>query len=301
MKKEKGDKKEEKVKEKDNELNRLIAVGDIHGDYEHFISILQHANLIDEDNNWIGTDAILVQVGDIVDRGNDTFKIFDTIIKLKEQAKEKGGIIYILIGNHEMIELQGNHYYTTTYDYELFGGLEGFEEAIGPAGKYGQFMRQEMNVTMVVDDSLFVHAGIVPEYLTEGVDVINEHAREILLDTPTIEGIHQLYLQNVTHPILTDPLFDLFNRLNPLWNREYANDPEEVVCPKVEKALELTNTKRMIIGHTVQPYGKIRTRCNNKIILIDIGISRCIGGGYYGYLEILKDKQEVWARYLGRN
>jgi len=55
----------------------------------------------------------------------------------------------------------------------------------------------------------------------------------------------------------------------------------------------------LVVGHVVQPYGQIKTRCQNKLILIDIAISRCLGG-YPGYLEILntnKDK-EVWARYF---
>jgi len=52
----------------------------------------------------------------------------------------------------------------------------------------------------------------------------------------------------------------------------------------------------MIIGHNVQEYGKINTKCQNKLILIDVGLSKCIGN-YYGYVEILNDKKEIWARY----
>jgi len=60
----------------------------------------------------------------------------------------------------------------------------------------------------------------------------------------------------------------------------------------------------MIDGHAVQAYGKITTKCQNKLIFTDIGISRCINsGGYYGYLEILdkKNGRETWARYFKKN
>ncbi|ORX83167.1 Metallo-dependent phosphatase [Anaeromyces robustus] len=293
-----------KNNEGENELNRIIAVGDIHGDYEHLIAILRHAKLIDEENNWIGKDSILVQVGDLNQRGNETPKIYNTMIDLREQAKEKGGIVYMLLGNHEILEIQGNHFYTSMSDYELYGGVEGLEEAFSPEGRIGQFVRQEMNVTMVVGDSLFVHASLTPEYLaiTEGgtVDDLNAHAREILLDTPSVEGLYELYLQGVNHTVYNDPVFNPDD--GPLGTRIFANGEEtDEMCSKLEKTLELTNTKRMIVGHTVQTYGKIRTKCNNKLILIDIGISRCIGGGYYGYLEMLTDKKEIWARYLGGN
>jgi len=52
----------------------------------------------------------------------------------------------------------------------------------------------------------------------------------------------------------------------------------------------------MFVGHRVQKYGKIRTRCQNKLIMMDIGLSRCLGN-YFGYVEILNDKKEIWARY----
>jgi hypothetical protein len=45
----------------------------------------------------------------------------------------------------------------------------------------------------------------------------------------------------------------------------------------------------MVMGHTVQRDGEIRTRCNGKIILVDIGIS-WVYGGFVGALEIIGDQ-----------
>ncbi|ORX83274.1 hypothetical protein BCR32DRAFT_278156 [Anaeromyces robustus] len=53
-------------------------------------------------------------------------------------------------------------------------------------------------------------------------------------------------------------------------------------------------------GHNPQTYWKIRTKCDGKLIIVDIDISRYIGGGYYGYLEILNNMREIWARYLDK-
>jgi len=296
IQKNKTDSKSKNNKKVEEKYNRIVALGDIHGDYEHLIKILRHAKLIDKKKNWIGNDTILIQVGDLIDRGNNTLKIYDTMIDLREQAQKKGGIVYMLLGNHELFQLYGNHIFSSLKDYDSFGGWRGLEEALGPEGKLGKFIRQEMNVTMVVGDSLFTHGGLYPEFVEEGVDKINEKAREILLNTPSIDVLYEsYYLKNLTHPIMSDPIF---GDTGPLWTRDLVKNPEEEVCSILEKTLELTNTKRMIVGHTVQPFGKIRTRCDNKLIAIDIGISRCIAGGYYGYLEILNDKKEIWARYL---
>jgi len=97
-------KKSKKTKKnRDNSIRRIIALGDIHGDHEHLITILRHAKLIDKKNNWIGTDSTLIQVGDLNDRDNDTRKVYDTLIDLREQAKVKGGNVYVLLGNHDII------------------------------------------------------------------------------------------------------------------------------------------------------------------------------------------------------
>ncbi|ORX76348.1 Metallo-dependent phosphatase, partial [Anaeromyces robustus] len=251
-------------------------VGDIHGDYEHLITILRHAKLIDNENNWIGTDSILVQMGDLNHRGNNTLKVFDTFIDLRKQAEEKGGRVNVILGNHEILAIQGNHFYTSLNDFKTFGGLEGLEKEFGPEGKIGKFIRQDMNVTMVIGDSLFVHGGVIPEHIPDGLDDLNERARKILLDTPSIEDLYQLSLQNITHPIFSDVIFHPDD--GPIGSREFSNGLDSEICSRLEETLRLTNTKRMIIGHNVQFYGKIRTKCNNKFILIDIGISRCIGG-----------------------
>jgi len=287
-------------------LNRIVAAGDIHGDYEHLISILRHAKLIDRKNNWIGMDTILVQLGDLVDRGNSTRKIYDTLIDIREQAQKKGGIVYMLYGNHDVMAIQGNHIYTTEADYESFGGIQGFEEAFSPKGKYGQYLRKEMNLTVTIDDTLFVHTGIVPAFAELGIEELNRRAREVLLNTPSVPELEKLYNQNITHPIYTEPILNLLDNPDkgPLWSRFFSDNPESVICEKVDESLKLLNVKRMIVGHAVQAYGKITTKCQNKLIFTDIGISRCINsGGYYGYLEILETRngKETWARYFKKN
>jgi len=290
------DHNKEDEKEKNNGFKRLVALGDIHGDHEHLISILRHAKLIDEENNWIGTDSILVQMGDIIDRGSETLKAYNTLLDLREQAKKKGGEVNIILGNHEILALQGNHLYTSLGDFNSFGGVEALEEAFNPDAKIGKFVRQEMNITMIIADSLFVHGGITPEHIPDGIEKLNQVTREILLDTPTVDELYELYLNNVSHPIFANKIFDTGS--GPICSKTFSNGDEREICSQLEETLRLTNTKRMIVGHTVQPYGKIRTKCNNKFIAIDIGISRCIGGGYYGYLEMLFDKNEIWARYF---
>jgi len=286
--------KDQFTKEK-YDYKRIVAIGDVHGDFKKLESILRQAELIDEKNDWIGTDSILVQVGDLTDRDSDFKDIIELLIKLRQQANEKGGIVYVLLGNHELYDLQGGYFVLEKSDFDKFGGIMEREKALSMNGKYGKFLRSDMNITMIVDDNLFAHAGLIPKFAKMGVDEINKQAHNILTNAPSYDSLlNDYYMKNKTHPLYADPIFNIND--GPLWTRYYIETPEEESCKVLEQVLEITKTKRMIIGHNVQEYGKINTKCQNKLILIDVGLSKCIGN-YYGYVEILNDKKEIWARY----
>ena len=86
---------------------RVVAVGDIHGNYEGFVTILQQAGLVDDETHWIGGDATFVQTGDVFDRGVDIRKILDLLMRLQDEAAAAGGEVVALIGNHEGMNLMG--------------------------------------------------------------------------------------------------------------------------------------------------------------------------------------------------
>jgi len=80
-------------------------------------------------------------------------------MKLKEQAKKHGCILYLLLGNHELMNLQEDYRYVTRGDVISFGGMANRRKEFSLDGKYGKLLRSEMNATMIIDDTLFVHAG----------------------------------------------------------------------------------------------------------------------------------------------
>ena len=87
--------------------DRVVAIGDIHGSYEGFVSILQRAGLVDDDAHWIGGETTFVQTGDVFDRGVDIFKVLDLLMRLEQEAAAVGGKVIVLLGNHEGMNLVG--------------------------------------------------------------------------------------------------------------------------------------------------------------------------------------------------
>ena len=101
-------------------VDRVVAVGDIHGDYEQFVKVLASAGLIDGNGNWTGGKTHLVQTGDILDRGPDSRAVMDLLIKLQQQAAQAGGGVHCLIGNHEAMNVYGDRRYVSPGEYAAF-------------------------------------------------------------------------------------------------------------------------------------------------------------------------------------
>lgn len=99
---------------------RIVAVGDLHGDYAAFEDIVQAAGLTGADGKWTGGDATLVQLGDIADRGPDSLKIYHALQQMEKDAPKAGGKVIVLVGNHEAMNVTGDLRYIDPGEYEAF-------------------------------------------------------------------------------------------------------------------------------------------------------------------------------------
>ncbi len=100
--------------------SRVIAVGDVHGAYPELASILQRMGLMDVKGKWTGGSATLVQTGDVLDRGRQARESLDLLMRLERQATKAGGKVIALLGNHEVLNLEGDVRYVATDSYRSF-------------------------------------------------------------------------------------------------------------------------------------------------------------------------------------
>ena len=99
---------------------RIVAVGDVHGAFDQFVAILRVAGIIDNRNRWSGKKAVLVQTGDVLDRGPDSRKALDLLRKLEGEAQRAGGRVYALLGNHELMRLVSDWRYVSQGETDAF-------------------------------------------------------------------------------------------------------------------------------------------------------------------------------------
>ena len=88
-----------------------------------------------------GKGTTLVQVGDVVDRGDDTILLYKAIGNLTQQASAVGDRVYSILGNHEIMNLMGDLRYVTKGDNESFGGPQERKIAWSSKGWLGKQLR----------------------------------------------------------------------------------------------------------------------------------------------------------------
>ena len=105
-------------------VDRVVAVSDIHGAHDAFVQILERAAVIDGQAAWVGGATHLVIVGDVLDRGADSRRSLDLIMRLETEAPAAGGRVHLLLGNHEVMNMTGDLRYVAPGEYQAFAADE---------------------------------------------------------------------------------------------------------------------------------------------------------------------------------
>ena len=239
-------------------VTHVVAVGDVHGDYDQFVLALRSAKVIDATNHWIAGKTHLVQTGDVLDRAPDSRKVMDLLMDLEKESVMAGGRVHALIGNHEAMVLLHDLRYVHSGEYAAFGGEAGFLAALSPKGKYGQWILGH-NAAIRINDVLFVHGGLAPSYADKSLEKINQAIRKELTES-----------NKAGDSVAGDPS-------GPLWYRGLAVDGESVVEQELNSVLKAYGASRIVVGHTVSK-NQIKVRAGGRLIMIDVGMSRFYGG-----------------------
>jgi hypothetical protein len=308
---------------------RVVAVGDVHGAYSQFTSILRTAGLLDERERWIGGRAILVQTGDVLDRGPDSLKVLDLLRRLERDAQRAGGRVLFLLGNHEVMRMVGDWRYVSEGEFgafrdgnstELRQGIYEIQSMAAErlARKEGRkfdaadykerFMREiplgwlEMRAAFQGTSEwgkwLRTHPAIVKVngvvYIHGGVhDDVSKLGCQAINETVAKDLA-------ITAPTQEQLLKQLSSSENgPLWYRGLADEPEDKFTATLDGILKRLEARAIVVGHTPRLKG-IMTRFEGRVVLIDTGMlgGTSYPGGVPSALELRGDA--VTAIYMDR-
>ncbi|KAJ9083084.1 hypothetical protein DSO57_1038243 [Entomophthora muscae] len=254
---------------------RIVAVGDIHGDFQNALKVLKMAGVTDDKGKWIGgNNTTLVQTGDILDRGPDTIRLYNYFMQLQKDAESLGGEVVVLLGNHELMNLEGDVRYVSSEEEQTFGSKRERKREFSKNGEIGKFILS-LNVTKIIDGTIFVHGGISAKFSKQGADKLNTKARKYLKNGSSKElKEHGLFQKD------TD---------GPLWYRGFYKNPGKEACSELQEVLKNMGARRMVMGHTITESKKIESHCHGQAYFIDVGISSFYEDGSLAALELTKD------------
>jgi hypothetical protein len=291
-------------------VERVIAIGDLHGDYERYIDVMKSAGLIDKKGKWSGGTTHLVQTGDITDRGADSRKIIDHLVKLSRQAKKKGGYVHLLIGNHETMNVVGDLRYVSEGEYKAF--------ATGNSRRLQNKQWERQLEWMSVNTPDFAELDL-EAYRIEWEQQVplgwvehrmawsfnGEYGKWVKDNAVAIQindsiflhgGISAKYckfsLQSLTEQVIA--AMENYDRsvttimddpLGPVWYRGLASEEEaDLFSQTLDNILNRYGAKRIVVGHTPTG-GVIWPRFDQRVVVNDTGIANYYGA-HKGVLEL---------------
>lgn len=295
------------------DVDRIVAIGDLHGDYDSYLAVLKAAGVVDDGGRWTAGATHLVQTGDIPDRGPDTRRIITHMAGLAKAAAKRGGRVHNLMGNHEAMNVYGDLRYAVEGEFAAFADarsaalrdryfaavmkdLEARDPqraAALPADFRAQWER-EHPLGWVEHRSAWD-----PRWNAKG-----EMYRWVMQTRVAIQlndlvfvhgGLSDAYCGNSLKSLTTlartalkssNPadLGILEDQAGPLWYRGLAGVDPATPVATVDVILEKHGARRIVIGHTTTG-GVIWPRLDGRVIMIDTGMS-AVYGRHIGWLEV---------------
>ena len=292
-------------------VERIVAIGDIHGDYDNYIEVLKNAGVINRRGRWSAGNTHVVQVGDIPDRGPDTLRIISHLQKLEKQASKAGGRLHLLIGNHEHMNITGDLRYVHPGEYEAFETRNSKQLRNNYYAYVVKTIEQQREALLnsggdashlpVADDDFkrdwynehplgFVEHRLAWQEGGELFEWIAAHNTIIRInDILFLHGGLSAELLPMSISEINERIRAELNRealegeplgtadSGPLWYRGLARGDEAAERPALDSVLAHFDAEMIVLGHTPD-LNAITPRFGGQVVIIDTGISSYYGG-----------------------
>ncbi|CAN4098690.1 unnamed protein product [Withania somnifera] len=207
----------------------------------------------DSQGLWIGGETVLIQLGDILDRGEDELAILSLLKSLDIQAIAHGGAVFqVYLGVH-------------WHACEL--------------ARHG--------VVLKVDDWLFCNGGLLPHHVAYGLERLNREVSQWMKGPSEADDSSQIpFIASKGYDSI------VWNRLFSRDRQELEDYQLEQIQYLLEETLQSVGAKAMVVGHSPQPMG-VNCKYNCNIWCIDVGMSKGVLDSSPEILEIRDNKARV--------
>ncbi len=241
-------------------IEKILVIGDIHGEYERLLEILQKAGVVDQKGKWIFNHGHVIFTGDVVDRGDKVTEALWLIYNLEKQAEMNGGKVHYLLGNHEvMLFEKDTRYLNLKYYFFARRYNQSYYSLFKGNSVLGSWLKNK-NSILKINDILFVHAGMSPLLAQSNL---------------TLEQINLIvrnYIERPEHYKNDSLTLQVLGASGILWYRGYLaklRDFYPRISPEeIQPILDQYQVSRIVFGHT--GLKNISPMFHNQLIDIDV-------------------------------
>jgi hypothetical protein len=240
-----------------------VVVSDIHGELEPLIAVLRNAGVVDAERRWSGGRKHLVVLGDVFDRGPDVLGALWFLYRLEAEAQRAGGRLHLVLGNHEIMVMQGDLRYPGERD-SLVAARYGvsFDQLFRPGESVLARWLTGRPAVLRIGDVLFAHGGVSTDYaewsVEQHLDTLQAYVREELFsrwaDTTFVPPMDSVTVQR---------RIDFFwGDRSVFWYRGYVQS--DSLSDDLGRVLDRFDARLMVVGHT--PLPTITQRYGGRLI-----------------------------------
>ncbi|MRG47688.1 hypothetical protein GFS24_21370 [Chitinophaga sp. SYP-B3965] len=218
------------------EAGRILVVSAMDGNFAILLEVLYAARVINKKNNWIFGDGRLVILGGCFDKGEHVVECLWLIYDLEEKAKREGGYVHFILGEHEILNLNGNwRHMQPIYATNLRKPGSAYLTLYDGNNELWRWIRTK-NIIEKIGNYLFVRGGISSSLVELGYS---------LFDINRIARNHYSEISSQ----FSDPLLNiLFNsEESPFLYRGYYLGNEN--SSTIDRILERFNVSNIITRH----------------------------------------------------
>lgn len=223
---------------------RLLMLSDIEGQFDRFVALLRAQGVLDGDLHWTFGDGHVALAGDFVDRGDDVLPVLWLVYRMEEEARRAGGRVHYVLGNHEMMGLNGN---AGSWPQRMLAtaqamGSDGQSRLFSTDSVLGQWLRSKPVIARI-GDHLVVHGGVSDAFLGTGLSVDQANA----LARPWLDR-RRVFMPADVQPILGRAGVTRYRGLADA-RESHEDDP----VAHLRAVTRRFGVQRVAIGHTITP------------------------------------------------
>lgn len=247
--------------------------GDVHGQFDRIVKHLTSAGLVDDELHWQGGNRSLVFLGDIFDRGNDVTRVLWLLYGLEAEAREAGGRVHVVLGNHEIMAMTGDLRYVAGKEslIALRHGLA-YPEMFDPTRSVlGRWLASKPSLIRL-DDMLLAHGGVSPSFLEYGIGEMYDSLRAFMAESLFVRWNDVEYLSRFGESTDLDSAGVMrryeffFAPESVLWYRDLVLT--DTLGAHLDRVLDRYDSHVHIVAHT--PVETIQERYDGKLIAVDL-------------------------------